>query len=85
MPINVTSELYNNVRNSPPPRRTKKPRIDPTPEQLREIENKVLDSVQVINMEMFNNENRPIVTITGDKNFEITKVVLKIIFLALNL
>lgn len=75
MPINVTSEAYNAVKNSPPPlRKTKKQKLEPSLGQQKEIENKVLDSVQVIKTENFSFENRPHVLVTGDKNLELTKV-----------
>lgn len=81
MPINVTSEVYNAVKNSPPPlRKTKKPRIEPTPAQRRELENKVLESVQINNMENFTSENRPYIMITGDRNFEMSKVCISFDF-----
>lgn len=71
----MSSEVYNSAKNSPPLlRRAKKPRLDPSPEELREFESKVLDSVQVTNLENIPLENRPCVVITGDKNYEIAKV-----------
>lgn len=71
----MTPEAYNAVKSSPPPpQRAKRPRLDLTVDQVREMESKVLDSVPVINIELLTMEARPWVSITGDHNLEYSKV-----------